>query len=84
MLGYTDRDCGEGREVDVLDLHGKRYAEVELLVENFVLSTELPAKIITGNSPAMQAIVCRVLAKHNIGWKYESDYNLGALIVGDW
>ena len=40
-----------------LDLHGGRHADVERLVENFVLLNEPPLKIICGNSDRMQEIV---------------------------
>lgn len=68
----------------VLDLHGLQYEYVDRLVENFVLVEEMPAKIITGNSNGMRSKVFKVLDKHQIGWRYESFYNLGAIIIGDW
>lgn len=68
----------------VLDLHGVRYAQVERLVENFVLLEDLPVKIITGNSSGMRAVVWKVLECYQINWQYESFYNLGAIIVSDW
>lgn len=42
-----------------LDLHGKRHAEVEPLVENFIIKHqyEVPLRIITGKSNEMQRIV---------------------------
>lgn len=68
----------------VLDLHGVRYAQVDRLVENFVLLEDLPVKIITGNSAGMRAVVWKVLERYQIDWQYESFYNLGAIIVSDW
>lgn len=65
----------------VLDLHGIRYAQVERMVENFVLLEELPLKIITGNSVSMRSIVCEVVERHSLSWHYESDWNLGSIIV---
>ena len=44
-----------------LDLHGVRHADVERLVENFVLLNEPPLTIITGNSHRMQEIVINKL-----------------------
>tara|TARA_R110002073_G_C9042586_1_gene543106 strand:+ start:308 stop:508 length:201 start_codon:yes stop_codon:yes gene_type:complete len=44
-----------------LDLHGVRHADVERLVENFVLLNEPPLTIITGNSQRMQEIVINKL-----------------------
>ncbi len=67
-----------------LDLHGVRHMEVERLVENFVLLEDFPVRIITGNSPGMRNIVWAVLKRHQMGWCYENDYNLGSIIVGDW
>jgi hypothetical protein len=69
--------------VETLDLHGCRYNEVELLVENWVLLQDLPARIITGNSPGMRSIVLEVLKKYRIIWWYENHYNLGAIIIGE-
>ena len=44
-----------------LDLHGVKHADVERLVENFVLLNEPPLTIITGNSQRMQEIVINKL-----------------------
>lgn len=66
-----------------LDLHGKRHHEIERLVENFVLTETLPVKIITGNSLTMRTIVQEVLDSYDLVGEYESDWNLGALIVTD-
>ena len=49
-----------------LDLHGIKHAEVDRLVENFVLLNSPPLNIITGNSQTMQEIVIRCLLKHSI------------------
>jgi len=49
-----------------LDLHGVKHAEVDRLVENFVLLNSPPLNIITGNSQTMQEIVIRCLLKHSI------------------
>jgi len=67
--------------MEILDLHGLRHHQVELLVENFVLMNELPVKVITGNSPTMKQIVQSVLDRHNFTSYVESDWNLGAIIV---
>ena len=52
-----------------LDLHGIRHDEVDRLVENFVLTNELPLRIITGNSDKMIQLVLDVLNRHNIDWE---------------
>ena len=68
--------------MEILDLHGVRHHRVELLVENFILlNDDVPLKIITGNSPTMQSIVHEVLERYGFSWCYESDYNLGAIVV---
>lgn len=64
-----------------LDLHGLYHSAVERKVENFILLNETPMKIITGNSPRMQEIVKQIIKKHNFKCHYESDYNLGSLII---
>ena len=48
-------------EVKELDLHGVKHADVDRLVENFVLLNEPPLTIITGNSQRMQEIVINKL-----------------------
>ena len=52
-----------------LDLHGIRHAEVDRLVENFVLLNEPPLTIITGNSQRMSEIVVNCLITHEINFR---------------
>ena len=52
-----------------LDLHGIRHAEVDRLVENFVLLNEPPLTIITGNSQRMMEIVVNRLVTHDINFE---------------
>lgn len=66
-----------------LDLHGLRYAEVQLLVEDFILEYPLPVKIITGNSYPMQDIVRQIVERHDLSWEYESYWNLGSIVVSE-
>ena len=66
--------------METLDLHGIRHAKAKLLVEEFLASKELPLRIITGRSPAMQDIV-KDLLSGEMQWQYESDWNLGAMII---
>jgi hypothetical protein len=47
-----------------LDLHGVKHADVEAMVENFVLVRTPPIKIVTGNSKVMKEIVTKTLQKH--------------------
>ena len=49
-----------------LDLHGVKHADVDRIVENYVLLNNPPIDIITGNSQRMQQIVINVLIIHNI------------------
>ena len=63
-----------------LDLHGKRHEDVDRLVENFILLSEVPSKIITGNSDIMKELVKRVIERHDFDWKYDVP-NYGCLIV---
>jgi hypothetical protein len=67
--------------MDELDLHSVRHHQVDRLVENFVFLKNLPARIITGNSPIMQQLVKDVLDRHNFSYAVENDWNLGAIIV---
>jgi len=52
-----------------LDLHGVRHAEVDRLVENFVLLNSPPLDIITGNSQRMMEIVVNVLVTHDVNFE---------------
>lgn len=67
--------------METLDLHGVRHANVDRIVENFVIINDLPIKIITGNSPQMRSIVFAVLSRHSFRWDYENHWNLGSIIV---
>ena len=63
-----------------LDLHGTRHEEVDRIVENFILLSETPVKIITGNSNKMKELVTQVIERHDFDWKYHEP-NYGCLIV---
>jgi hypothetical protein len=69
--------------METLDLHGVRHEEVERLVGNFAYKTEVPFKIITGNSARMKDLVRQVLARLELDAYEESDQNRGALVVVD-
>lgn len=67
--------------METLDLHGVRHYEADRLVENFVVMSQLPVRIITGNSPAMKEIVHDVLGMYGLIAEPETHWNLGSLIV---
>ena len=52
-----------------LDLHGVRHAEVDRMVENFVLLNDPPLRIITGNSGQMMDLVNKVLHRHDMEYE---------------
>ena len=65
-----------------LDLHRIRHAEVDRLVENFVLLNETPLNIIVGNSSRMRELVEKVLERHK--FVYDSLINQGVItVLGD-
>jgi len=66
-----------------LDLHGVRHENVETQVIAFAHRTEVPFKIITGNSQRMKDLVKQVLSRFELDAYEESDHNRGALIVVD-
>ena len=68
----------------ILDLHGKKHEEIEVLVENFVLFNDCPLEIITGNSVIMQKIVKSVLEKYEFHYSYSNDLNLGSILITDY
>jgi hypothetical protein len=67
--------------METLDLHGIRHQKARTMAEDFVVSHNMPVKIITGNSPNMQKIVKELAKQYNLKWEFESDWNLGAIIL---
>ena len=63
-----------------LDLHGLKHAEVEDKVENFILTTEPPVRIITGYSDEMKRIVNKLLTHYEFKF-YNPAHNAGETIV---
>ena len=63
-----------------LDLHGIKHIDVDLIVEDFVLSNESPMYIITGNSEIMKNKVISILNTHDFKWVIKA-HNLGEIIV---
>ncbi len=63
-----------------LDLHGVIHTEVDVLVEDFILSNKTPLYIITGNSLVMREKVLKLLDKYNFKYAIRS-YNLGEIVV---
>lgn len=63
-----------------LDLHGIKHADVDILVEDFVLTNKIPMTIITGNSETMRKKTISILDLHKFKWMIMS-HNLGEIIV---
>jgi hypothetical protein len=63
-----------------IDLHGVKHNDVEILVEDFILSTKPTFYIITGNSNTMKKKSIEVLERHGFKWMIMS-HNLGEIIV---
>jgi hypothetical protein len=63
-----------------LDLHGIKHVDVDILVEDFVLSNKTPMTIITGNSQTMRKKTISILDYHKFKWMIMS-HNLGEIIV---
>ena len=63
-----------------LDLHGIRHRDVQIVVENFLFTHEMPARIIAGNSAKMKQLVMEVLSKHGYAHMILSN-NLGQIVV---
>ena len=63
-----------------IDLHGLSHLEVPDKVENFILMTETPFRIITGYSPTMRNIVIKVLEEHNFQYHIPV-FNQGEIVV---
>ena len=67
----------------MLDLHGVKHEEVEVLVEDFFLSREPPFEVIVGNSSMMLSKVVKVADKLGYLCFYKHENNLGSLIIVD-
>ena len=68
--------------MEELDLHGVFHSEVRDKVENFVLmnSTNLPVRIITGDSQRMKNLTANILDKYK--FNYDTPvHNPGEIIV---
>jgi len=63
-----------------LDLHGIKHTDVDILVEDFVLTNKVPMQIITGNSETMRKKTIKILDNHNFKWMIMA-HNLGEIIV---
>jgi DNA-nicking Smr family endonuclease len=63
-----------------LDLHGLKHHEVEDEVENFILSTDPPFRIITGHSDEMKRILNKLLVYYEFKF-YIPAHNDGETIV---
>ena len=63
-----------------LDLHGIKHADVDILVEDFVLTNKTPMTIITGNSETMRKKTISILDHYKFKWMIMSN-NLGEIIV---
>lgn len=68
--------------MEELDLHGLKHHEVEDRVEDFILKTDTPFRIITGNSEEMKRITLRLLDHYDFKF-YSPAHNAGEIIVTD-
>lgn len=70
-----------------LDLHSYNHEEAEDAVMTFLNWTDVPCKVITGNSKKMKIIVKSVVHYYGLHCYEESSFNSGALIIvegGEW
>ena len=65
-----------------LDLHGIKHQDVQILVEDWVLvhQTEVPLRIICGNSAKMIQLVDEVLQKHQIEYRM---WQYGVIVIDE-
>lgn len=66
-----------------LDLHGYKFEEAKIMVENYVLCRQghFPLKIITGNSEKMKNIVIDFLKSNRFQYKVGDLFNQGYIVV---
>lgn len=64
-----------------LDLHGIKHQDAAIMVEDHILISKPPFKIITGHSNTMKSITRSILDKHQ--YKYQDGVlnNLGVILV---
>jgi hypothetical protein len=69
--------------ISPLDLHGIKHAEVQKIVEDYVLEnqSDCPLKIITGNSDRMKDLVKSMLDLHGFNYHDGDYYNRGYIDV---
>lgn len=63
-----------------LDLHGLSHYNVEDKVEDFILKTEAPFRIITGKSEEMRRLVKKLLDYYEYSY-YVPAHNAGEIVV---
>lgn len=65
------------------DCHRRGYLEVESELPNWILlnQSNLPLTIITGNSPAMKAVIEKICEEWDFGWR--EDWKNGGRIIID-
>ena len=67
--------------MEVLDLHGLNYDDAEIEIENFILTVDLPATIITGNSIGMRKITKEVIDRHGMQLFQNDPSNFGSFVI---
>jgi len=67
----------------ILDLHGIRHHEVDVMVENFIFlnQEEMPLTIICGNSEKMLSLVREVLARSDAEYYDGEGHEYGLIKV---
>jgi len=68
-------------KIRTLDLHETKHADVEESVARFLNWTEVPCRIITGNSERMKNIVKKMVDKYGYSCYNESAFNFGSFII---
>ena len=64
-----------------IDLHGLRYEEAEIQLEDFILCQTPPFEIIMGNTKGMNDIVTGLLEKYDLSAFHPHANNLGSIVV---
>ena len=64
-----------------IDLHGLRYKNAEINLEDFILEEQPPFEVIIGNSEGMSKIVKKLLEKYNLSAFHLNPNNTGSVMV---
>ena len=64
-----------------LDLHGYYHDDAWVAIEDFILTANLPGRVITGNSPKMRNMLRDVVGSYGMELFQDNPSNFGSFVV---